>query len=112
MQLVVWTASGKSYADVILDLLDPTDSLFVKRLYRDSCVQHRGLMVKDLRRLGRPMNTVVLLDNYVYSFGLNLNNGVPISPWTGIEVLYWQCVSSRCVALFAAQYSAAWSSTM
>ncbi|CAN0279597.1 unnamed protein product, partial [Discosporangium mesarthrocarpum] len=33
-QLVVWTASGKSYADAVLDLLDPEQKLFAKRLYR------------------------------------------------------------------------------
>ncbi|CAN0462496.1 unnamed protein product, partial [Ectocarpus sp. 12 AP-2014] len=85
LQLVVWTASGKSYADAIIDLLDPAGDIFAERFYRDSCLRHHNLCVKDLRRLGRPMNTVVLLDNYVYSFGLTLDNGVPISPWTGAK---------------------------
>ncbi|CAN0217224.1 unnamed protein product, partial [Ectocarpus fasciculatus] len=84
-ELVVWTASGKSYADAIIDLLDPAGDIFAERFYRDSCLRHHNLCVKDLRRLGRPMNTVVLLDNYVYSFGLTLDNGVPISPWTGAK---------------------------
>lgn len=87
VQLVVWTASGKSYADAIIDLLDPNGQYFTKRLYRESCVRVQGLCVKDLRRLGRPMDSVVLLDNYVYSFGFTLDNGVPISPWTGDEVM-------------------------
>lgn len=85
-QLVVWTASGQSYADAIIDLLDPTGTLFAERLYRGSCLRHHNLCVKDLRRLGRPMNAVLLLDNYVYSFGLTLDNGVPICPWTGDKV--------------------------
>ncbi|CBN80177.1 conserved unknown protein [Ectocarpus siliculosus] len=84
-ELVVWTASGRSYADAIIDLLDPAGDIFAERFYRDSCLRHHNLCVKDLRRLGRPMNTVVLLDNYVYSFGLTLDNGVPISPWTGAK---------------------------
>ncbi|CAM9933130.1 unnamed protein product, partial [Ectocarpus sp. 6 AP-2014] len=84
-ELVVWTASGRSYADAIIDLLDPAGDIFAERFYRDSCLRHHNLCVKDLRRLGRPMNTVVLLDNYVYSFGLTLDNGVPISPWTGAQ---------------------------
>ena len=33
------------------------------------------------------MDSVVLLDNYVYSFGLTLDNGVPIATWTGDEVM-------------------------
>lgn len=86
LQLVVWTASGKAYADAVLDLIDPEGTLFSKRLYREACVMYRGLCVKDLRQLGRSMGDVVLLDNYVYSFGLTLDNGIPITPWTGIEV--------------------------
>ncbi|CAN0422692.1 unnamed protein product, partial [Discosporangium mesarthrocarpum] len=48
---------------------------------RDSCVKHDGLCVKDLRQLGRPMSDVILVDNFVYSFGLSLDNGLPIHPW-------------------------------
>ncbi|CAM9929675.1 unnamed protein product, partial [Scytosiphon promiscuus] len=84
-ELVIWTASGQSYADAIIDLIDPKGVLFSERLYRDSCTRHHNLCVKDLRRLGRPLNAVLLLDNYVYSFGLTLDNGVPISPWTGAK---------------------------
>ena len=86
-QLVVWTASGKSYADAVIDLLDPDGKYFSYRLYREACTRHKGLNVKDLRRLGRPMDAVILIDNYVYSFGFTLDNGIPISPWTGNEVV-------------------------
>lgn len=85
-QLVVWTASGQAYADAIINMLDPDRTLFAARLYRDSCTRHRGLCVKDLRRLGRPMDSIILLDNFVYSFGFTLNNGIPITPWTGTQV--------------------------
>ncbi|CAN0312346.1 unnamed protein product [Ascophyllum nodosum] len=84
-ELVVWTASGKSYADAVIDLLDPDGKYFSYRLYREACTRHKGLNVKDLRRLGRPMDSVILIDNYVYSFGFTLDNGIPISPWTGNE---------------------------
>ena len=87
VQLVVWTASSKSYADAIIDLLDADGELFSHRLYRESCSKIGAVYVKDLRRLGRPMNAVVLVDNYVYSFGMTLDNGVPIAPWTGDEVM-------------------------
>jgi CTD small phosphatase-like protein 2 len=39
MQVVVFTASHQSYADVVLDLLDPKHELFALRLYRDSCIK-------------------------------------------------------------------------
>ena len=85
-QLVVWTASGKPLADAIIDRLDPDGKYFSHRLYREACTRHEGLYVKDVRKLGRPMHSVVVLDISVYSFGLTLDNGVPISPWTGSKV--------------------------
>ena len=49
-QVVVFTASHKFYADVVLDHLDPTGELIQYRLYRDSCYQTAdGVYVKDLR---------------------------------------------------------------
>ena len=86
-QLVVWTAAGKPLADAVLDRLDPDGKYFSHRLYREACTRFEGLYVKDVRRLGRPMHSVVVLDNSVYSFGLSLDNGVPISPWTGDKVV-------------------------
>ena len=60
---------------------------FSRRLHRESCSKIGAVYVKDLRRLGRPMNAVVLVDNYVYSFGMTLDNGIPIAPWTGDKVM-------------------------
>jgi len=35
----VFTASHQSYADVVLDYLDPNHDLIQYRLYRESCIQ-------------------------------------------------------------------------
>lgn len=48
-RVIVFTASEKEYANPILDYLDPDGSLIQARFFRDSCVQHQGLFVKDLR---------------------------------------------------------------
>ena len=37
---------------------------------------------EDLRRLGRPMERMVLVDNSPVSLGLCLDNGVIVSNWT------------------------------
>ena len=38
-QICVHTASEKMYADSILDVLDPTHSIFYKRIYRSQCLK-------------------------------------------------------------------------
>lgn len=49
-QVIVFTASHQSYADAVLDFLDPNHELIQKRLYRDSCYEtQEGIYVKDLR---------------------------------------------------------------
>ena len=68
---MVFTASHKSYADVVLDYLDPKRELIEHRLYRDSCMQtEEGVYIKDLRIIkNRNLRDLVIVDNAVYSFG-------------------------------------------
>lgn len=85
-EVVVFTASMQNYADVILDHLDPKNELIHHRFYRDSCIQrcHKDsrIYVKDLRIFKDfELTDIVLVDNAVYSFGAQLDNGIPIIPF-------------------------------
>lgn len=82
-EVVVFTASHKWYADVILDYIDPTGELFQHRLYRDSCVKTTdNVYIKDLRVIKNvDMKNMILVDNAIYSFGFQLSNGIPIIPF-------------------------------
>lgn len=56
-QIVIFTASEKSYADSILDFIDPQKRYFDARLYRDSCIETSiscggSSYLKDLRIIG------------------------------------------------------------
>lgn len=83
--MVVFTASHQAYADVVLDLIDPHHEIFVKRLYRESCIRTSdgGVYVKDLRifQPSRKLEDILIVDNAVYSFGYQLENGIPIIPF-------------------------------
>lgn len=70
-QIVVFTASHKAYADVVLDYIDPDRDLIDKRLYRESCVKTEdNVYIKDLRIIkNRKLKDMVIVDNAVYSFG-------------------------------------------
>jgi len=82
-QVIVFTASHKFYADVVLDYLDPNRELIDFRLYRDHCFQSDdGVYIKDLRVVAnRDLKDMVIVDNAVYSFGFQLENGIPIIPF-------------------------------
>ena len=81
-EVVIFTASLSSYADRVLDLLDPTGDLIQHRLYRENCLMADGYYVKDLRILaGRKLRDIVLVDNSVFSAAYQLENWVEVVSW-------------------------------
>lgn len=81
-EVIVFTASHRCYADEVLNYLDPTGSLIHHRLYRENCLVTEGVHIKDLRVFGnRRLQDIVIVDNAAYSFGYQLNNGIPIISW-------------------------------
>ncbi|XP_067596730.1 carboxy-terminal domain RNA polymerase II polypeptide A small phosphatase 1 isoform X7 [Pseudorca crassidens] len=79
-ECVLFTASLAKYADPVADLLDKWGA-FRARLFRESCVFHRGNYVKDLSRLGRDLRRVLILDNSPASYVFHPDNAVPVASW-------------------------------
>ena len=82
-EIVVFTASCQNYADAILDYMDPDNEYFNHRFYRETCWKtEEGVYIKDLRVFHQwSLKDIVLVDNAVYSFGFQLDNGIPIFPY-------------------------------
>ncbi len=80
---MVFTASHSCYANVVLDYLDPQGIYIQHRLFREHCTPtEEGVYVKDLRVIGnRNMQDMILVDNAAYSFGYQIENGIPIVPF-------------------------------
>ncbi|XP_040003817.1 carboxy-terminal domain RNA polymerase II polypeptide A small phosphatase 1 isoform X2 [Xiphias gladius] len=79
-ECVLFTASLAKYADPVSDLLDKWGA-FRSRLFRESCVFHKGNYVKDLSRLGRDLNKVIIIDNSPASYIFHPDNAVPVASW-------------------------------
>ncbi|CAL8294166.1 unnamed protein product [Lota lota] len=79
-ECVLFTASLAKYADPVADLLDQW-GVFRARLFRESCVFHRGNYVKDLSRLGRQLARVIIVDNSPASYTFHPDNAVPVQSW-------------------------------
>ncbi|XP_061549258.1 CTD small phosphatase-like protein isoform X7 [Phycodurus eques] len=79
-ECVLFTASLAKYADPVADLLDQW-GVFRARLFRESCVFHRGNYVKDLSRLGRELSNVIIVDNSPASYIFHPENAVPVQSW-------------------------------
>ena len=81
-EVAVFTASHQCYADAVLDYLDPNKTLIQHRLYRQSCVVVNGIYIKDLRIITNwNIKNIIIVDNAAYSFGYQLDNGIPIISW-------------------------------
>jgi len=82
-EVVVFTASQQSYADKVLNALDPQGKWIEHRLYRCHCTELRGAFFKELGLLGRPLNQCILVDNSPISVACNADNSVLIRSWYG-----------------------------
>lgn len=74
-ECILFTASLAKYADPVADLLDQW-GVFRTRLFRDSCVFYRGNYVKDLNKLGRELQQIVIVDNSPASYIFHPDNAV------------------------------------
>lgn len=79
-EIVVFTAGMKEYASLVLDILDPM-AWISHRLYRDSCKEMNGKMVKDLAEIGRDLKSVVIVDDNPNAYLLQPENAIPICPF-------------------------------
>ena len=82
-EIIVFTASNSLYAESVVKELDPTGNLISHILHRAHCFETKnGFFIKDLRIIkNRELKNMIIIDNLVHSFGLQLSNGIPILEW-------------------------------
>lgn len=86
-EIVLFTASTQPYAEAIVQSLDPEGLTINYILHRAHCFETRnGYAIKDLRIIkNRDLKNILIVDNLVHSFGLQISNGIPILEWEGNE---------------------------
>jgi RNA polymerase II subunit A small phosphatase-like protein len=77
-EIVIYTASLNKYADPLLDLLDPHQTIRM-RLFRESCVYYEGSYVKDLSLLDRDLSQAIIIDNSPNSYVFHPENAIDCS---------------------------------
>jgi carboxy-terminal domain RNA polymerase II polypeptide A small phosphatase len=77
--VIFFTASMKTYADALLDLISPG----TPRFYRESCTLYQGGYIKDIGQFGFNPKDMILLDNMEECYRLQPQNGLPIKSYDG-----------------------------
>ena len=79
-EIIIFTASTQYYADAIINHIDPENKYISYVLTRKHCMQTKnGFFIKDLRIIkNRDLKDMIIVDNLLHSFGLQIDNGIPI----------------------------------
>lgn len=81
-ELVVFTGNMNSYADPILNKLDP-NGYVQYRLYRPETTMQNGVHVKDISGLNRPLDRVVVIDKDEECVANQRENAIVVPEWKG-----------------------------
>ena len=81
-EVFIFTSSLKEYANQIIDHIAPEID-HSHRFCRNECINTDGYHVKDLRKLSRPLNRIILVDDMQSSALLQRSNLIRILPYLG-----------------------------
>ena len=84
-ELIIFTAATQEYADLLIDAVEENKIYFEHRLYRQHTVIVGNDFVKDLSRVGRPLDKIAIVDNMPQNFRLQKENGINIKAFWGEE---------------------------
>lgn len=79
VEIILWTASVESVGRPVVAKLDPSGTIFDQTIYRDFRWYQDVNYTKDLRRLARDMDRIVIVENSPLSVHLNRKNAILVS---------------------------------
>jgi len=79
-EIVLFTAALKDYADMIVDQIDPNRKI-AHRLYRQHWILENDIHIKDISKIGRGLEKIIIIDNLAESFSRQPENGILVKDW-------------------------------
>ena len=78
----MFTASTKSYADPIIDHIDP-HGYITGRYYREHCkTDNKGNLIKPMDVITQNLKKLIIIDDSELVHGMYKENTILIDPWT------------------------------
>ena len=81
-EIIIFTSSAKSYANNILNKIDPLKKFISYRLYKKHTLFEGGKTIKDLSKIGRDLKKIIMVDNLRTNAKYQLENLYLIKSWT------------------------------
>ena len=81
-EIIIFTSSAKSYANNILNKIDPLKKFISYRLYNKHTLFEGGKTIKDLSKIGRDLKKIIMVDNLRTNAKNQLENLYLIKTWT------------------------------
>ena len=82
-ELIIFTSATSEYADPLLEAIEKGQKIFDYKLYRQHTIIYNNEIAKDISKLGRPLDKVIIVDNLQQNFRLQKENGIMIKPFWG-----------------------------
>ena len=82
-EIIVFTSATKGYADPIENEIENNCKYFDYRLYRQHTIIYDNYYVKDISRIGRSLDKIIIIDNMPQNYILQKENGIMIKPFWG-----------------------------
>ena len=85
-ELIIFTNATQDYANLLIDNIEENKIYFVHRLYRQHTMIKDNDFVKDLSRIGRPLDKIIIVDSMPQNFRLQKENGINIKAFWGEDI--------------------------
>ena len=85
-EIIVFTSGTQDYADPLEDAIEQDEKYFDARLYRQHTIACGKDIVKDISRIGRPLDKILIVENMPQNFRLQKENGILIKSFYGEDI--------------------------
>ena len=82
-ELIIWTSATEAYANSLIEAIEYEKQYFDYIFFREHAIIIGDDFVKDLNRIGRPLDSIIIIDDMPQNFRLQKENGITIKPYFG-----------------------------
>ena len=82
-EIIIFSNGNRKYSDLIIDSINEKYKCIDYRLYQENCVIINDDFVKDLSKIGRSLDKIIIIDNLPQNYRLQNQNGINIKSFYG-----------------------------